>query len=41
MLEQIAALVAELDEVMARLADPEVIADSERLRVAGRRYKEL
>jgi len=33
--------VAELDEVMARLADPEVIADSERLRVAGRRYKEL
>ena len=41
MLEQIAALVAELDEVMARFADPEVIADSERLRVAGRRYKEL
>ena len=41
MLEQIAALVAELDEVMARLADPEVIADRERLRVAGRRYKEL
>ena len=41
MLEQVEALEAEYAEVEARLADPEVIGDSDRLRVAGRRLKEL
>ena len=41
MLEQVEALEAEYAEVEARLADPEVIGNSDRLRVAGRRLKEL
>ena len=41
MLEQVDALEAEYAEVEARLADPEVIGDPDRLRDAGRRFKKL
>ena len=41
MLEQIVALLAELAETEALLADPDVISSPERLQAAGRRYKEL
>lgn len=41
MLEQIAALLVELAETEAHLADPDVISDTDRLQAAGRRYKEL
>ncbi|MDP6866929.1 MAG: peptide chain release factor 1 [Acidimicrobiales bacterium] len=41
MLDQVKALEAEYSEVESRLADPQVIGDPDRLRVAGRRFKEL
>ena len=41
MLDQVEALEAEYSEVESRLADPEVIGDPDRLRAAGRRFKEL
>jgi peptide chain release factor 1 len=41
MLDQVEALEAEYSEVESRLADPAVISDSDRLQVAGRRFKEL
>ena len=41
MLEQVEALEAEYVEVEARLADPAVIGDPDRLREAGRRFKKL
>ena len=41
MLDQVEALEAEYSEVESRLADPEVIGDSDRLQAAGRRFKEL
>ncbi len=41
MLDQVEALEAEYSEVESRLADPEVISDSDRLQAAGRRFKEL
>jgi len=41
MLDHVEALEAEYSEVESRLADPEVIGDPDRLRAAGRRFKEL
>ena len=41
MLEQIAALEAELTDVELRLADPAVLSDPSQLETVGRRHKEL
>src|SRR4051794_38010180 len=41
MLDRLAGLEAEYDQVLARLADPAVLADQRALREASRRHKQL